>query len=147
MPAEPAPGQADPGYAAYEAYAMAAPDDLEFSEWEDLPEWQQKAIYAAADAAYEARAAAVAAPLNAELARLREEAASLRGQLAQAQADYGELEGEKGLLARLGMAQEAISDLAAERDRYRAALEKITVDGGSLGDIARKALAVQGRRP
>lgn len=84
MPAEPAPGQADPGYAAYEAYAMAAPDDLEFSEWEDLPEWQRKAIYAAADAAYEARAAAVAAPLNAEIASLRE-------QLIQAQDRAGSL--------------------------------------------------------
>lgn len=47
---------ADPAYRAYEAYAMAAPDDLEFPEWEDLPDWQRQAIRAAAQEAYETRA-------------------------------------------------------------------------------------------
>lgn len=69
----------DPAYRAYEAYAMAAPDDLNFAEWEDLPEWQRHAIAASAQEAYEVRAAQEAAaapapPLDgdaAELATLR----------------------------------------------------------------------------
>jgi hypothetical protein len=56
-----------PGQAAYEAYAMAAPDDLEFAEWDELPDWQQRAIDAAAQAGYEHHAGPQPAPSRAEL--------------------------------------------------------------------------------
>ncbi len=45
-----------PEYLAYEAYVMAAPDDQMFPEYEDLEDWEKRAIGAAVDAGYEARA-------------------------------------------------------------------------------------------
>jgi hypothetical protein len=47
-----------PEYAAYEAYVMAAPDDLNFLEWEELPGWQREAIRSGVQAAFERRAMA-----------------------------------------------------------------------------------------
>jgi hypothetical protein len=51
-------------------------------------------------------------------------------------------ENDSTALAQLAMAQEAISDLAAERDRYRKALEAIAEcrAGMPYPDAARKAL-------
>lgn len=68
---------------AYEAYVMAAPDDLEFPEWDRLPGWQQDAMVAGAQEAYETRAhqgisAAAPAPAGEAVAALLADRNQLR---------------------------------------------------------------------
>ena len=102
------PGGPAPEYAAYEAYVMAAPDDLEFPEYEALPEWQQRAITAAADAAYEARARAEGDRLAAELTEARKVLKRTRAAL---------LDSPTASIAR----REAISVVCGELDRVERA--------------------------
>jgi hypothetical protein len=74
--------------------------------------------------AYEARCAAMVLPAGHwRWAWGKLDDATRAAEEAGAQAAIGE--SDSTALAQLAMAQEAISDLAAERDRYRKALEEI----------------------
>lgn len=117
---------ADPAYRAYEAYAMAAPDDLNFPEWEDLPEWQRQAIRAAAQEAHETRAQQEAAAQPApgpHYSTPDVECADCRAEteLAEAIADRDDY------AARLRDTDASWARVAAERDLLRELVDEVGV--------------------
>jgi hypothetical protein len=134
-------GQVTPGQAAYEAYAMAAPDDLNFPEPDKLDDWEYPAWDAAAQAGHEAIAAQ---PQPAPMVRLAPCPAEghdgehvqwnsgghwLCGQqVADALGAQGIFADRPELEQRLGEAEEQIERAETLIDDYRAEHRRLTAE-------------------